>query len=168
MRKRQIKVQSCFLMGIFAGILNLGAGLLVAMGQGAASYLRMAGFVMFGAMLLFLAAAERGYQKKRTRIALMLLFMGWMIAWFPLPPLSGIFGCIVPVVFTAWYRRKDFTLLWAGLFAAEVIQAVVLTFSIMPWYGRWHNQIVGISILLAGAMRAAILAVMYRREAENW
>lgn len=165
MGKRRVRKTSCFALGVAGSVITAGAGGLVAAGQGAASYLRIAGFVLFGAMLLFLAAAERGDDKKTVRIKLIALFLGWMVAWFPLPPLEGLFGCLIPVIFTGWYRRGALPGLWVAQLVAELAYGVIITLAIMPWFGAWHNLIVGGSLLLAGLLRAGMLAVLYRQAA---
>lgn len=169
MKRKRISKRACFAMGTIGAVLYMGAGTLMLFGLGAAMFLRMAAFALMGAMLLFIALAEFGPENRKARIYLLVLFFVWMLSYiqepnYHLPPLSEICGAVVPILFTAKYRQGRFAPLWLALVAAELAQAVLLTLSIMPWYGTWHNYVVGGAIALAGLLRAAMLGTLYRHQ----
>lgn len=162
---RRIPAASCLMMGAVGCALAALAGVLMMLGQGAASYLRVAAFALYGAMLLFLAAAQLGAENKKVRIRLLVLFFVWMLSYLNLPPLGELCAMLGPVVFAGWWRRGRWFGLWLGQLAAELLQAVVLTVTVMPEaFGAWRSVVVGFVVLLAAALRGALLLMFYRRE----
>lgn len=178
MRLKRLQQKTCFATGVAGCVAFACAGILMLLGVGAASLLRAIGFVLVGAMPLFLALVERGANKNSRRGKLLGLFALWVISYFELPPLSGIAGAMVMPAITAMYRNRKFRTPWVVLLAAEVLYAVAVTLYIPYTFAAaageqasfpYHFPIqwMGAVLLLVALARGLLLVLLYRAAAKE-
>lgn len=157
---KRIKAKTCALMGLIGSVAGVVAGALMAAGLSEAGYARTAAFVLYGAMILFLAAFERGDGLRGLRTKLFLLFLALLVSWFDLPLLCPVLEALVLPLFSLLYRSPDMRPRFFVLLAAEALYLVIRTIAILPVFAPYTLQVVGAAIIVVSVARFAMLAFL--------
>lgn len=160
MASKQIQPKTCLLMGIIGALAGILAGVLMAAGISEARHARTAAFILYGVMLLFLAAFEKGDGKRGFRTKLFLLFLALAFSWFNLPLLCPFLEALVLPLFSLLYRRRDMRARFFILVIFEALYFVLRTMAIMPVFAPYTLQVVGFAIIAVSLARLVMLAYL--------
>lgn len=167
MPKKWIKPKTCILFGIVGALAAILAGALMAAGLSQANYARMAAFILYGVMILFLAVGEKGEANKRLRFKLFLLFVSLLVSWFELPLLCPVLEALVLPLFSLLYRSPEVKSRFFALAVFEVLYLVLRTVAIMPVFGAWTLQVMGLALIAVSVARLVMLTFLRARFIEE-
>lgn len=160
MPKKWIKPKTCATLGIIGALAGVLAGALMAAGLSQAAFARMAAFIFYGVMILFLAVWEKGPEKRGLRLRLFLLFVALLISWFDLPLLCPALEALVLPLFALLYRGEGIQSRFFALVALEVVYLAIRTIAIMPVFGGHTLQVMGIALIAVSVARFATLVFL--------
>lgn len=162
MRKRRIPKTVCFGLGMAGAGMSMIAGILMVVGLGQMEFAHWAAFGLTGAMLLFLAADERGPENMARRLKLVGLFVMLLVAYFRLPPLDLLEIPVLPLVGVLYWQKGDGPSA-ACLWVAEVLVVAVRYLGYAKLWGEYVLLAMGVSLVVAAAARGVVLLRLFRR-----
>lgn len=163
MRKRRIPKTVCFGLGMAGAGMSMIAGILMVVGLGQMEFAHWAAFGLTGAMLLFLAADERGPENMARRLKLVGLFAMLLVAYFRLPPLDLLEIPVLPLLGVLYWKKGDGPSA-ACLWVAEVLVVAVRYLGYAKvWGDEYVLLAMGIALVVAAAARGVVLLRLYRR-----
>ncbi len=157
MISKRIGPATCVMLGIAGAVVGAVGGALMATGLSEAAYARMAALILYGAMLLFMAAYERGAGKGARRAKLFLLFLAVLVSILDLPLLCPALEAVALPLFCLLYRSPGLKVRWVVLVVCEIVYFAVRTAGIMPVFGAWTMQVLGAALVAVSAARFAAL-----------
>lgn len=166
MVKKRIQPTTCFALGFAGAFMVCIAGILMLLGLGQASLLKLMGFALTGGMLLFLATTERGNQKKPIRTRLLILFFLLILSYLNLPPLSNLAGgLVIPLVFLQ-FRSSGHKLALFLVFAAELVLFIITMMGLITFWGALTLQVTGGAYILAAGARMFAMYLLYKQASQ--
>ncbi len=166
MRRRRIPKTVCFGLGMAGAGMSMIAGLLMAVSFGQMELAHWAAFGFTGAMLLFLAAAERGEAQMARRLKLVGLFAMLLVSYFRLPPLDMLEIPVLPLLALLYWQKGDGPV-WACLWVAEALVLALRYLGYAKLFGGYALPVMGVSLVLVGAARLVVLLRCYKRSVEE-
>lgn len=160
---KRLSKSACYALGVAGAAMGLAAGTLMAMGLGAAAWLRAASFALIGAMLLFLASSYAGADNKRLRTRLLLLFFLLLVSFFNLPLLCPPLEAIVLPLLLRWVGDESDRPWWWLLVGTEALYAIARTVALAGSLLPYVLLINGTCLALVSLVRGGLIIRVRRR-----
>lgn len=168
MKTKRIQKKTCFKMGLAGAVAGFIAGGMMALRLGESTFVRMASFALYGAMLLFLSATEGGDENRSRRTRLLLLFLALLISYFELPLLCPLLGALVLPGLAFLYRQPGGRpLAFWPLVVCEAANVVVNSLMIMPSYAKISLLARGIALMVVSLLRFWMLWTLHQYAARQ-